>query len=375
MIYFFEVLLAAAVCGQRQAVEHSSLDHVDRRLVDFYKQQVNVDRQVDQATPDLQSQFEWIPGLGRVSIGVLLGRGASSLVYAVQGNANLALKYQSNCYSMNEIHPLIKDNFFGTLAFQSGVSMERFFVSPPAHLPEQRNAKTMFSGDQAFLMQCSRKGGTIRYMLMQRVDGCLGVIGPKRPGSVRLSMKVGMMLMNMLNTLYTDYGIGHGDIHAGNVCFLRVNNEKPKLILIDFEQSFFVRPQCTWQGSPHANPALSPWGIAGFRTNARDDVFNAIFTAADVMFDGSPWSHAQKLAAANEVSDLINWKFHSDFFSYPTDQIAHDPSLSKPDQVQAIRIHISRILFKVRELANPKIPIDLAWFQNEFKAALAWAYA
>jgi len=357
----------------RQAQENPSLDTVDHRLINFYRQQVTWDHAGDQYTPELDSQFENVPGLGRVSIGVLLGRGANSLVYSIQNYPDLVIKYQSNCYTVDEIHPLIKDFFFGSLAHQEGLSMNRIYLSPPTYLPQHVSVKKSFQGGEDYLDMCRTARGTVRYMIMNKIDNCLNVIGPDRLGSVRLSMKVGMLLMDLLERLQRKVKIGHGDVHPGNVCVVSSEDEKPKLILIDFELAFFIKPQSNQQGPGIVHAGLSPWEIAGFTTTARDDVFNAIFAAADVMYDGSPWKYAKQLADADKAEALVDWKFNADFFNYPKDQLVQDHTLTKPNQKQSIRAHIANILLQARQLGDPNGYIDYKWFINEFTGALEWA--
>jgi hypothetical protein len=350
-----------------------SLDGVDQRLANFYSKQIEIDRLSDEATPRLTESFEFIPGLGKVTIGKLLGLGSSSVVYAVQEYPHVALKYEANCHNPKDIPNLIKDMYFGALAFDAGISHERFYVSPPALITfAQPYPKTTFRGGEQFLRSCISAQGTVRYMLMERVDGCLGLIGNGKIGSVRLATKVGATLISSLEKLHTKVGIGHGDVHPGNICVVGASFKEAKIVLIDFERSFFMDRVKTTRGSPVTHPGSSPWELQGFPTSARDDVFNAVFSVADVMYKGSPWAYASELARSKNHVKLVEWKTKGDVFGYPVDQIAKDHSIKGKKQAEAIRAFLAQALWRVRRLEASSSPVDYKGISDDFKGAYSW---
>ena len=135
------------------------------------------------------------------------------------------------------------------------------------------------------------KVGASIYMMSQRY--------PQRIVPVDTVLRLGKRLIEMLRQLHDEAGVIHGDIHAGNVCFDR-NEQELKLIdfgranLIEEGGEEFVREPFTW-----TDPLLTHWNIAGYRETRRDDVMKALMLMA-TLTNGSKYVELLSKLTAQE---------------------------------------------------------------------------
>lgn len=284
----------------------------------FLRNQIELDRLNKHSVPRLSETYEIVPGIGKVTLGRVLGRGTASVIFEVQEYAEIAIKYQANCHKTDPVHPLLRQMFYGSKAFEVGVAPEHLFVSPAQSLPVHITDKTNFKGGKKYIRECQKVDGSVRYLIIERVTSCLATHSGKARGSARRATKLGSWLISMLYELHVEAQLIHGQVHSGHVCLVPVAGSMgSRPVLIDFERSFHVsreRDQTTGYQSFH--PSLSPWQMMGYSTTRRDDVFNALFVVADTMSQRAAWNYAQSLIDANRGKELIDWKFRGDFWAY-----------------------------------------------------------
>lgn len=329
----------------------------------FLASRLELDRFNMKSAPRIHESIEYVPGLGTISLGGILGRGAASVVFAIVEFPEMVIKYQANCFDPDGIHPLIRDEFFGLKAFQVGVGVEPMFLSPPVQVPHYRTTKTDFF---------SACGGTeLRFIIMQRVDSCFA---HGQAGSIPLALTVGTWMVSLLHKLHTQAGVIHGDVHAGNVCTLTRDEAGMRVVLIDYEHAKFVSEEtdvrALSQVPPHASQ--SPWELIGFETSRRDDIYNALSLVGDLMADGSVWKHAENLSHSGRFNDLVEWRANGLIYTSPVDLITR--GLETEEQVRNVKYHLHAAMQKVLELVSSKSEINYYAIFDDLFRALEWTH-
>ena len=334
-------------------------DRLSSRLKGEYRAVIAND--ADRPLPNLiVLDSEEVPGIGTLTLDKVIATERYSRVFAVKDRPDLAIKYQANCYHLDRsMHPLVADYIFSNLASDSvpDIVMKPIYLSPPALIPIDNTMKTHFNLQIAEWEKCKNGRGTVRFMVMPRAMRCLN--------RVRLNLKVALQfagfLVKSLARLHSDAGIMHGDVHAGNVCYL----ESGSFVFIDFGKAGFVEDELDHRNrSPsQAHFAHSPWQMQGFRSARRDDVFKAIYSVADVLHESALSVHAYDLLESKKNWPKCHeWKMTSLFFIDPVPLDPSSASSETPSALPAVprevREAISEALTMVRSLSTSESPID-----------------
>ena len=339
------------------------LSNLSPRMRALAMAQPAIDAENDAYTPQLETDFEDVPELGRIELGHRIGQSDFGVVFTVKDHPELVIKYQSNCDSLDQnVHPLMVDFWLGSIAADAGVAARPHFVSPPVRLILSNKTESVMT--EVELIDCRRDGGLVRFMVMDHAGDCLG-------GGVRrtqaYSMAMGAKLIRSLQILHAAE-IFHGDIHAGNVCFSRTSAHI--LTLIDFGRGFFVeaetdvreRKSMEWV---HVN--LTPWQLDGYAFARRDDVYKALELVGTVMVGSSLWV-VPLARSTKDPPTLMKWKRHGFIFQSNTvDPIGRSGKLTW-EQVSRAKWSLLRILSLVRALDSVKTPIPYGEVIARFEA-------
>ena len=255
------------------------------------------------------------------SLGRLISQRLESVVYEVAGyphRQNLVVKYQANCH-VDEIHPLILDFTLLQLGFDNGISPAPLYLSPPSPMIALQTPKTIFTMSQRARKGCADSRGMVRFMVMERVGRCLADIYAERPPSIPDAFRVARRVTQLVQILHERTGTYHGDIHAGNICFpLGVaETDFNQLILIDFgsgdskdtESDEIFRPAFSYR-----HPALTPWQMIGYKFSRRDDVYKAVYTAANLI-NGE--TRTRDFISGLTQEQQFHWKLTGAIFRIP----------------------------------------------------------
>lgn len=212
-------------------------------------------------------------------------------------NAKVLVKYQSNCLNPSEVHPLARDFIFLDYLQRAGVgaSLRALYLSGAVGIPEKETFKTQFAMTRGARESCMWKGGSVRFMVMERGGKNLYEFAREFPqGRVPLDIakSIGIKLLEALQKIHAK-GIVHNDVHWGNVVF---NPEiEGEVMLIDFGRSFFVpasEPLFKLHAARSRNsPHLSPWETLGFHPGFRDDVYRALMTVSLLVVGHGEWTN------------------------------------------------------------------------------------
>ena len=386
-----------------RVVEDSS-----QRVEKLKRAQALIDRENLFYRPQLWMPFEIAgPEIGRIEIGPFIARSHYSAVFRVANARALAIKYQGDCEKYDrEVHPLLIDFWFGRIAADAGVAARPLFISPGALMRDfcigagpiinarpvcgqnpilrAQDAdrastsatipidKLQFyqlteSGDHELAETC-RRDGMARYMVMERVENCLGA-HLSDPVTPQEAVQIGIEMIGLLQRLHSA-GIVHGDIHVGNVC--RRMDMPHSLVLIDFGAAFFtsrevddlIRFPLSW-----VHTSFTPWQLNGHANARRDDIYRALYLVATVMLGPALRGEVTRLMQLSDGEKpemgeerLLEWKKSGPLFKTETgDPIAKLRGMTDGhvDLIHTELNDIHKEVMKLDEVASPIPYVEL----------------
>jgi serine/threonine protein kinase len=272
------------------------------------------DATYDIFTPKWNRGTELVPELGLLRLGGLIYSGETSSVFAVK-DRDLVIKYQCDTRSLPDIHPLIWDYWSGKEAAKLGLGPPVSFLSPGKRIAESvGDPKTRFTMSDAEREQAADRGCLVRFMVMDRVGDSLQQL-IDRETRIPLEKALGYIIeiILKLSELHS-HGIIHGDLHAGNVCFIRPRVES--LTFIDFGFSSHVDDESDRrfrQPLSLMHHQYTPWELEGFRYARRDDVFKAFFLLGPLTIgEDAFWQGVPRLAQTSRQI-FLHWKRMNNF--------------------------------------------------------------
>jgi hypothetical protein len=324
----------------------------------------------ERPAPNLIEEFEDVPGLGRLTLDYSIATERYSRVFAVKEDPNIVIKYQTNCDLLRQsVHPLIVDYVFSNIAADAFSEFEEVsrpvmkptYLSPPSLFPVTATRKTTFAMTVSEWEKCKNHHATVRFVVLPRAMQCLNKLRMAEVTThLHSLLSAGALLVRTIANLHNVAGIIHGDIHAGNICFLTTG----QVVLIDFGKAGFVEEEEHEPSRPalkYVHPAQSPWQMAGFRSARRDDIFKALFTLADTVHRGKLFEHAISLFSRKNFLELKKFKAEEFFFITasrdPIADAAREASLSE-ESMAHIREQLEQALALVRGLESVDTPID-----------------
>ena len=350
--------------------------------------QLAIDRENDEYTTSLGGTdgavlAEEVPGVGTLVIGPRLAQGRYSTVFAVENRPDLIIKYQANCDSLGKwVHPLLLDYWLAQAAAESArragtvnpVALV-FFLAPPTGLNTEFNPKTDFRALEPETAECARNGGTVRFLVMERLDSCFDSVVKEGLLTPADAIENARKLVDAVDKLHAA-GVIHGDIHQGNVCQRAATPSD--VTFIDFGLGDFADAATDAIGSlpERGQEFRNPWQLQGKQGAMRGDVYDAIYLAAQLMLGKEVDRHGRKLLKslpvdpATGIADstaLLDWKLNGFIFRTPT----FDPiSLISGVDVGAVETVLAEALARVTALGSVKDPITYAIIKFDlFRAA------
>jgi hypothetical protein len=240
-----------------------------------------------------------------------------STIFSVIGRNDLVIKYQADCDRDTPFHPLLRDHWFLNALSDTGFVPRSYFISPATRYTSIITQKTEFELSPQSRRTCMDAQRTVRFMVMDKVGENLFNYTLKQGGNIEFGIKVMKWLMRSLQEIH-DRGFIHGDIHGGNVVFLRPGSSD--LGLIDFGLGVYEeeignnnpRPYNMLQ-DVHCYHSL--WELYGFRLSFRDDVYKTLLLGA-YLINGVSWlDYCQALQQSQEA--MLYFKETSFLFEYP----------------------------------------------------------
>jgi serine/threonine protein kinase len=271
---------------------------------------------------------------GVLTLGPLLVAAHESVIYTVEGDDSVLVKFQANCNEAEAndkdgamyIHPLLVDYWFSKKASTQHVGPEVTYLSPPGPLCETKTEKCAFRMTDIDFENCkSRPNVSLRYMLMHRVPGpnldqfkhrfVDGVV------SFPHALLIGYGLVKKIQILHNTTGFVHGDIHLSNIMLKSISNTNGTVDvrLIDYGRSFGNTPRSTRKLHPFgwsAHPLLSQWELEGFHSAPRDDVARAVHAISQLI---QPWGFMlmEDVLAGLGASNMLQHKRTRNLLAMP----------------------------------------------------------
>lgn len=251
-----------------------------------------------------------VPRLTRVRLGDLLGEGADSAVYAIEGT-EMVIKYKAFSHDsppyMSEIQRewamalLVSDSLPGITVRPVFLS-ESFSVLPGVKLT----------------WGVSNHPVRVQFLITERAGASISSLMHVRKFSLPDAARIGIELIRKLRKLHVSWHFVHGDIHSGNVVAAR---DGRGVKLIDFGHARQARPvrEYTYTGdvvrSQNCHVWYSPWEIRfAEHYSYRSEIFRAIQLVA--LLSHGPQFHRDMRAICRDrkFDDFVYIKEESNFF-------------------------------------------------------------
>jgi serine/threonine protein kinase len=295
-------------------------------------------------TPDTRSEYGTESTiLGNITLETIIARSENSVLFSIVEHPNLLIKYQVQCDALGkEIHPLLRDAWYGQVANGIGVAPRVVWVSPGAHLCRSKTGKCDFIMNSETFAKCTRSIGTVRYMIVEKNPGMtLNSLRKSEFGSrtgslgFKNSLIIGINLIELLERLHNMGGIIHGDIHQHNL--MLTENHAPGSVpyyieFIDFGLSKSIAnitlpEEPVYTQSYWYHRSCTPWQIDGYAWSRRDDVMKALYVTFQLMHPERYSEYVQTLARRGYRS-LMRWKTLERIYVTPTDDPIYHLRLS-----------------------------------------------
>ena len=343
------------------------------KVVDRYLRfQTLYDARDAEYAPNLSTNYEIIPELGTLTLDAIVPS-RMGLVYSVIERDDVLIKYMVDCGT--GVHPLINDFWFQSESHEYGISPKMYFLSPPTWLNTAPRAgismklvtddDSSASADGSSRVKRKCVEGTIRYLVMARPGINLEAT---RDISLPEGLRIGVDLVNMIETLHTTDNI-HGSISLSVIS--RSASDPSKLELTGFEHAracesesddILIREDLTMNQLDQ-----SPWMMHGYPRARRDDVYNVIYTIAQLVNGQAMQNYAESL----RPKKLVKWKRSTNIFA-TTDQF--DPIQKLEKDSGAIWRGLKQIMIFVNSLdTSVKTPIDYGELKRLFENVIALA--
>ena len=359
-ILLFAVCASGSLTELRQtAVTYSPavLGRLSPRTLAYVIAQPEIDRANDEYTPKLSSPIvELVPELGVVILGKQLGRSAFGTVFELHSHRDFVIKYQSNCDLLDKsVHPLLMDYWLAVEAARFNISAKPIFLSPPAAMSRSFGQKVDFRLPPYEWHDCAARGGTVRFMVMERLGWCMNSLPPTP--NLKQGVLVGLHAMKLLHSLHTDAGIFHGDMHLGNICESRT--EPGTLRLIDFGCGGFIDAESDtpslFRMAMHT--ALTEWQILGHSYSRRDDIYKTMEIIGEVAVGESLWEMPRRWAKT-DPDRLLEWKRTGNLFASPKYSAIGDQQHLFLNIRRHINFLLNRVVNEARRLTTVSAVID-----------------
>lgn len=273
----------------------------------------------------------------------------------VDDSANrLAIKYMTNCARLIQGSPrddgsrLLHEFKVLSLFNSSGITPHVYYLSEPQSIGSLDFSNSGKVGDvlarwtikePQFRWEICEERAQFRYQIMDKVGsdlltyfiGDCGVVKLPTRDNLRSALLKTAKSVRLLKSFH-DLGWVHGDIHFGNIAFIREDNFD-ELVLIDLEKSapILSPPSPVHELNKYL---LSPWQLEGGHPLApRDDLVRLIHSLAYILDPES----LEDLVNVN-IEELIRKKRNEPVFNHfvLTSRFALDEGMRIPEQLEAL---------------------------------------
>ena len=321
--------------------------------------------------------------LGEFVLEGLIAQSGESTTFSLVGNPDVMIEYHADCFDVwrrpgdedTVVHPLIFAYWYGREAASHNMSMEPIFLSPAAPLCPNKNGTCNFENmSEENFAHCRRRGGSMRYMLIQKsqyhtLREAAIRYGGKVPFGTTMDFGKGMMLR--LKKLHKEARIVHGDINSNNVILERNTRNKYSIKLMDFGKA--SRVLSSWPDDVRvefpdkSHYRFTQWMLDGHYLAPRDDVMKTIQMLAQLMHGRDAYTRIERHHQRAGYDAQRLFKMEHDLFSPMVPgsigrRLDEVESLAvSEDNKTLIRLELANILRIVRELktTNSVIPYDI----------------
>ena len=331
------------------------------------------DARNDAYTPDLTTNYENIPRLGRLTLRELIEVGHRRAMFAVVEYPDLVVEYQLQPIGLGfTLLGLLRDHWIRTELARRGRLLDApIFISPTAKTRtpyENAGRKTFHIGltgqDLDF---CGADGALVRFAVRKRIGECLRHDAePVIPGSERMSIHraaaIGVQVIEFVAGMHR-VGIMHGNIHDRNVCY--TNAESSKVTLINFGHSQWTEMEtdkAQFSGFMDTKFHMTPWQVAGSRPARRDDVYRTLELVAALIVGPDLYKTASVQFLADSESSFKSfkkWKSDPEAMLKSSDRDPVDAlAFLTMEQKELVRSEFAEAMKTVLALESVKTPID-----------------
>jgi serine/threonine protein kinase len=248
-------------------------------------------------------------GLTRVSLGELLGEGAGSAVYAIEGT-DLVIKYKASSHSSRPYGSEMQREWAMRLIISEsvpGISVRSVFLSESFSV--EPSVKLTWESGLPIRVQ---------FLISERAGASMSSLLEVRDFSLADAARIGIELIRKLRRLHLSGNIVHGDLHAGNVVAAR---DGRGIKLIDFGHAREAQPAARiYNQSAHMKARncrvwYSPWEYRYEEYYSyRVDVFRAVELVA--LLSHGPRFHQEmwNICKDERFDDFVYIKERSNLF-------------------------------------------------------------
>jgi serine/threonine protein kinase len=297
---------------------------------------------------DQHSETPIIAGEQKVlNLGKPISKQVFSTIFSVMNDADVVVKYQCDCAYLNVLHPLLREFWALRTLIDTEIVPRSFFLSPAIGIPPTVSEKTDFKLAIAERENCVKKGGVVRYMVIERLAMSVYDMAAQCQLTVTESLKILREMIKGIEVMHKR-GIIHGDIHPGNVMFASRSDHR-SVRFIDFGNSIRAEelkifPIIVRKPMEYIHCYLSHWNLLGYRLSYRDDVFKALFVTA-VLMNGADYIRYCR-TMTGEL--MLRHKEQEFLFEYPGGRQLESSS--------EVKVGLEKILKIVRRLELDELP-------------------
>ena len=300
-----------------------ALATIDPRIAEWKEAQERNDAEFANYTINPNILTESTP-FGDFTLKTKLYASEYSVVYTIWENRDYLIKYQTNCERSNSLETLVRDFWFSNEVHKLERGPKPYFISPPVRLTKAQTEKFRFTMDQRHWRRCYTRGGTVRFMLIERIMG-VSLQQYRRdhtPNGFDMLLAVSDLyaIVSMIQKLHEN-DIIHGDIHSGNVMVYHNETDgHAYLMLIDHGRAFFYDPNQSDDSVPEFNDCNSeiatPWQLRGLPWGKRDDIYRAMDVFARLVQPDEWKRHVRRLVELGDDA-ILDFRENEFFLDKP----------------------------------------------------------
>ena len=317
-----------------------------------------------------------------VRLGKRLFRQTQATIFSILDIPNALLKYEINCDSVDEIHPLVREAVMLKLVEDLDIAPKLLYLSAPEKFLLPRTVKTEVDLGLGGLLKCAAiRISAVRVIAMEHAgtsvhdfvrEGAIYQHGT----SLHQALHITLDLLRILEVLHAR-GVAHGDIHPGNVV---IEEGSGKVKVIDFGRAFFAvdfadQPLTIRPALSYMHCLFSPWNLLGQRFGFRDDLYKTMHLLG-VLLMGQTFTNYCTGLASNRADKhaLLEFKSRGYYFQVPLvrDPVEEIKSLNR-DGKDRVKFFLHRAMSIARDQPEVDAPARIGEVRAQLEAALAIA--